>query len=198
VTWLGALGFGVSGGLLAVYNDVPPDFLLMDSLRPDSGTLAATLVSSVLILAVAVLLPWVASAMGTLKPAAQSLVPWLLAGVSALYGAAGAVLSAALLISPGRDGFLTGHVVITVSWTVAALVMLLRGIRIRPVRVIGLVLVGAAVMKLVLFDLSALDGLARVAAFLGAGLILLAAGTRYAKLVASHVHEEAARDPQYS
>jgi hypothetical protein len=30
----------------------------------------------------------------------------------------------------------------------------------------------------------ALDGLARVAAFLGAGLVLLAAGTRYARLVA--------------
>jgi hypothetical protein len=30
----------------------------------------------------------------------------------------------------------------------------------------------------------ALDGVARVAAFLGAGLVLLAAGTRYARLVA--------------
>ena len=39
-------------------------------------------------------------------------------------------------------------------------------------------------MKLVLFDLVALDGPARVAAFLGAGLLLLAAGTRYARLVA--------------
>ena len=45
-------------------------------------------------------------------------------------------------------------------------------------------LVAAAVAKLVLFDLVALDGLARVAAFLGAGLVLLAAGTRYARLVA--------------
>jgi len=32
--------------------------------------------------------------------------------------------------------------------------------------------------------LVALDGLARVIAFLGAGLVLLAAGTRYARLVA--------------
>jgi uncharacterized membrane protein len=49
----------------------------------------------------------------------------------------------------------------------------------------GLVLVGAAVLKLVLFDLATLDGMARVAAFLCAGLVLLAAGTRYARLVAS-------------
>jgi uncharacterized membrane protein len=62
--------------------------------------------------------------------------------------------------------------------------LLLRGIGVLPLRVTGLVLVGAAVVKLVLFDLSTLDGLARVAAFLCAGLILLAAGTRYAKLVA--------------
>jgi uncharacterized membrane protein len=41
----------------------------------------------------------------------------------------------------------------------------------------------------VLFDLVALDGLARVGAFLGAGLVLLAAGTRYTRLVA-----EAERD----
>jgi uncharacterized membrane protein len=47
-----------------------------------------------------------------------------------------------------------------------------------------MVLVGAAVAKLVLFDLVALDGLARVGAFLGAGLVLLAAGTRYARMVA--------------
>jgi uncharacterized membrane protein len=54
------------------------------------------------------------------------------------------------------------------------------------------VLVAAAVAKLVLFDLVALDGIARVAAFLGAGLVLLAAGTRYARMVA----EAAARDAE--
>jgi uncharacterized membrane protein len=55
-----------------------------------------------------------------------------------------------------------------------------------------MVLVAAAVAKLVLFDLVALDGIARVAAFLGAGLVLLAAGTRYARMVA----EASARDPE--
>ena len=61
---------------------------------------------------------------------------------------------------------------------------LLRGVRSAVLRSIGLVLVGAAVVKLVLFDLAALDGLARVIAFLAAGLLLLLAGTRYARLVA--------------
>jgi uncharacterized membrane protein len=50
--------------------------------------------------------------------------------------------------------------------------------------VTGSVLVGAAVAKLVLSDLVALDGMARVVAFLGAGLVLLAAGSRYARMVA--------------
>ncbi|NUT95521.1 MAG: DUF2339 domain-containing protein, partial [Saccharothrix sp.] len=73
----------------------------------------------------------------------------------------------------------------TVSWTLAALVLLVRGIDVRSLRVAGLVLVGSAVAKLLLFDLAALDGFARVLAFIGAGLVLLTAGTRYAKLVAT-------------
>jgi len=67
---------------------------------------------------------------------------------------------------------------------VVALVLLARGVRRPALRVAGLALVAAAVAKLLLFDLVALDGPARVAAFLGAGLLLLAAGTRYARLVA--------------
>ena len=46
-----------------------------------------------------------------------------------------------------------------------------------------------------LFDLVALDGLARVGAFLGAGLALLAAGTRYARLVAEAEAEQEPAPP---
>jgi uncharacterized membrane protein len=178
-TLWGAFGFTTAGALLAIYRDVPPSLLV----RSVDGGYVTALVSSLCILGVAVLLPWVAATTGMLRPAAENLLPWLAAGVAGLYGAAGVVLSAVLLSVPGRSGFLLGHVLITVSWTVAALVLLLRGIGVRALRVTGLVLVGAAVLKLVLFDLSALDGMARVAAFLGAGLVLLAAGTRYARLV---------------
>lgn len=180
-TLWGAFAFTTAGALLAFYRDVPPSLLVQ---TVDGGYVRA-LVSSLCMLGVAVLLPWVAATIGMLRPAAENLLPWLAAGVAALYGAAGVVLSAVLLSLPGRSGFLLGHVLITVSWTVAALVLLLKGIGVRALRVTGLVLVGAAVLKLVLFDLSALDGMARVAAFLGAGLILLAAGTRYARLVSA-------------
>jgi uncharacterized membrane protein len=115
---------------------------------------------------------------------------WVPAGLVGLYGATSLVVTLALLVSHDRTGFTTGHALVSVSWTVVALVLLARGIRRPALRIAGMVLVGAAVAKLVLFDLVALDGLARVGAFLGAGLVLLAAGTRYARLVAE---AEAAR-----
>jgi hypothetical protein len=180
----GALGFAMIGALLGMIFDVTPALLVVFRART-SAELAGALAVSALLLAVSVLLPWGALRLDVFRAPSEDLPPWLLAGVSALYGAAGVVLCASLLIVPGRPGFLLGHALITVSWTVAALVLLLRGIDVVALRVIGLVLVGAAVLKLVLFDLAALDGLARVGAFLGAGLVLLAAGTRYARLVAS-------------
>src|SRR5699024_6322776 len=126
-----------------------------------------------------------------------------------LHSSIGIVVSLALMASPDRTGFLTGHSVVTVLWAVvalvllirglkqrplrvaglilvgAALILLIRGLKQRPLRVAGLILVGAALVKLVMFDLASLDGLARVGAFLGAGLVLLTAGVRYARLVAA-------------
>lgn len=179
-----ALGFAAIGGLLGVVLDVTPALLILDRPRP-TAELVGALAVSVLILAVSVALPWAATRLEVFRGPSDDLPVWLLAGVSALYGAAGVVLCGSLLAIPGRTGFLTGHALITVSWTIAALILLMRGINAVAFRVVGLVLVGAAVLKLVLFDLSALDGLARVGAFLGAGLVLLAAGTRYARRVAS-------------
>ncbi|MET0134851.1 MAG: DUF2339 domain-containing protein, partial [Kibdelosporangium sp.] len=186
VAMVGAVWFGAVGAVIAVGTDVPIGLLVDEPYALEQGELVTALFSSLLMVAVAVLTPWAATLLGRLKSPANGWFPWAVAGSAALYGAAGVVLSAALLVSPDRSGFLLGHALVTVSWTVAALVLLLRGIQALPVRVTGLVLVGAAVLKLVLFDLSALDGMARVAAFLGAGLILLAAGTRYAKLLAQH------------
>ncbi|RSN59257.1 DUF2339 domain-containing protein [Amycolatopsis sp. WAC 04182] len=184
VALFGGLGFTVIGGMIALVFDVPPTLFFLIRNRPDADLAAAFLVA-LAILAVSITLPWVAHRLGLFKGAAENVVPWLFAGVCGLYGAGAMVLCGAMLVVPGRSGFLVGHVVITVSWTVAALVLLVRGISAVNLRVIGFVLVGAAVLKLVLFDLAALDGLARVAAFLIAGLVLLGAGSRYAKLVAS-------------
>lgn len=82
----------------------------------------------------------------------------------------------------GADGMRWGHGLATVTWmTVGAAAVLLR----RPdaghaTTVAGLVMIGAAVAKLFLFDLASLDGAVRVIAFLAVGVALLAVGAIYA------------------
>jgi uncharacterized membrane protein len=151
----------------------------------DVGAAVSLGVTGLLLAAVAITLCWAVFRLEVLPGGEHAPHGWVPAGLLALYGSTAALLSVGLLISPDRDGFLLGHVAVTVSWTVAALVLLLRGVDSVPLRVAGLSLVVAALAKLVLFDLSSLDGLARVMAFLVAGLVLLAAGARYAKLVAA-------------
>ncbi len=166
----------------------PADPYIADGLA-DTGRLASAASVSALVLVFAGTLLVAGGKVGWIRPDASAATLWVPIGLVGLYGAAGLVVELALLVSPDRTGFTAGHALVTVSWTVAALVLLARGISRPALRIAGLVLVAAAVAKLVLFDLVALDGLARVGAFLGAGLVLLAAGTRYTRLVA-----EAERD----
>jgi hypothetical protein len=168
-------------GLLWGLATVTPAALVV--YRTGQETTVGTALTALLMTVAAIAIPLVGYRMNLIGAPTRAAAPWIVAGVVMLYGAAGAVLSVALLISPDRSGFLFGHAVITVSWTVAAIALLLLGIRSAALRAVGLVLVGAAVVKLILFDLAALDGVARVIAFLAAGLLLLLAGTRYARLV---------------
>ena len=108
---------------------------------------------------------------------------WWPLGVVGLYGFSGTVLGAAMLVAPEQQGFLVGQVLVTVGWAGCALLLLVRGIQVLLARMAGLALVAGALAKLIVFDLSTLDGVARVAAFLGSGLVLLAAGARYARAV---------------
>ncbi|MBN6035632.1 DUF2339 domain-containing protein [Amycolatopsis sp. 195334CR] len=176
--------FGVAGLLTAMAGAASPILLLrVPRTGPATDVLITAAAVSPLIALAAVLLAVAAFR----TEAAKSVTPLVavVAGMAVLYGAAGTVLYPVRLLVDGELGFLIGHALITVSWTVAALVLLLRGLRRKALRITGLVLVAAALAKLVLFDLSSLDGMARVGAFLGAGLVLLAAGTRYARLVSA-------------
>jgi hypothetical protein len=181
-----ATGFGVVGLGLALAFAAGPELVV----RPprfwwttgDSVTLGLT---GLVLAATAITLCWAVFRLGVLPDGDRAPHGWVPAGLIALYGSTAALLSVGLLVSPDRTGFLLGHVLVTVAWTVGAFVLLLRGVENVPLRVAGLSLVAAALAKLVLFDLSSLDGMARVAAFLVAGLVLLAAGTRYARLVAA-------------
>ncbi|MDN5915896.1 MAG: DUF2339 domain-containing protein [Pseudonocardia sp.] len=116
---------------------------------------------------------------------------WIPSVIIGLYGVAWLVVVGTQLVRPGAAGFLTGHVLVTVGITVLGLVVLARAATPasaadRSTGWAGFVLLGAALAKLVLFDLIALDGLGRVAAFIGAGLLLLAAGGRHASRTAAH------------
>jgi Predicted membrane protein (DUF2339) len=180
--------YGVVAVLIALVRDAPFEGLVrypaFAYAGPGTGSLVVGVAVSalVLVLAVALLVAGIRVGLVRSEPASASL--WVPVGVVGLYGATSLVVTLALLVSDDRTGFTAGHALVSVSWTVVALVLLATGIRRPALRVAGMVLVAAAVAKLVLFDLTALDGLARVAAFLGAGLVLLAAGTRYARLVA--------------
>lgn len=183
---LAATTFAVAGLAVTVGFAAPPTLLVVppeEELAP--GTVATAGLTGLLLAVVAIAL----GAVELRLAGGRAPLGWQAAGVAALYGASTAVLTVGLAVTSDGTGFLLGHVLVTVSWTVGALVLLLRGIDSVPLRVAGLTLVAAALAKLVLFDLSSLDGLARVAAFLVAGLVLLAAGARYAKLVATRDHE---------
>lgn len=159
-----------------------------------TGRLVAAASVSGLVLVLAGALLVAGGQVGWIRPDASAATLWAPLGLVGLYGATGLGVTLALLVSPDRTGFTAGHALVTVSWTVAALVLLARGISRPALRVAGLVLVAAAVAKVVLFDLVALDGVARVVAFLGAGLVLLTAGTRYTRLVAEAERDRAGRD----
>lgn len=179
-----ALVLGALGGLSAVVRYAPLETLLRFEIAPAVGDLVTAVAVAALLLALSAALLMAGGRLDWVRPDAQHAAVWVPIGLIGLYGAASMVVNAALLIAPTSSGFTAGYAVVTVSWTVGALVLLARGLRRPALRITGLVLGGAAVAKLVLFDLVALDGLARAAAFLGAGLVLLAAGTRYARMVA--------------
>lgn len=184
---LSAALFGSAGTLLALLIDVPPSLFTGFPAQPyfDDGraltpAMLGGLAAFLLIAGATTATTWAAVRMNVLPRTPQALTP---AAVGLLYGCGGAVLTASLLVLPTTSGFLAGHALITVSWMVLAFLLLLRGIGSVPPRVAGFALVGVALAKLLLFDLAALSGLARVLAFLAAGLILLAGGTRYARLI---------------
>lgn len=178
--------FGLVGLIGAFATVLPVRFSTLPPVaEPTTGRLVAVLGTALLLAATVAALSGVAYRLGVIAGPARNAPVWVAAVLIVLYAVTSTLVAVGLLISPDRTGFLVGHVLVTVSWTVAALVLLLRGVNVAALRIAGFVLVAAALAKLVLFDLASLDGFARVAAFLLAGLVLLGAGTRYARLVAT-------------
>lgn len=117
---------------------------------------------------------------------------WIGGSAAALYLVTAATVSLGV-ISGAAEGFVIGHSIATIVWMAGALAAILYGLRTvrtgtpataRIALASGLLVTAAALAKLFLFDLATLDGLVRVAAFLVVGLLLLVAGTRYARTFA--------------
>ncbi|MDJ0394728.1 DUF2339 domain-containing protein [Rhodococcus sp. G-MC3] len=113
---------------------------------------------------------------------------WVAAGAVSLYALTSATVALGVAALGGETGFIAGHCAATIEWMAAAVALLVHGLRseiyAHTALLAGLSLTAAAVAKLFLFDLVALDGLFRVGAFIVVGLLLLFGGTRYAKVFA--------------
>lgn len=180
--------YGGAGALLACAVDIPPTLFLSFPARPfvvDGLVRQSALIPGLLAF---LFLGAAATASARGAVTLQVLRPWhpslSIPAIALLYGSGGVVLSGCLAVSPTESSFLLAHTLITLLWVVAAFLLLLRGVRSVPHRAVGFILIFAALAKLALFDLAALNGMARVGTFLAAGLMLLVGGTRYARLVA--------------
>ena len=95
------------------------------------------------------------------------------------------------LFSPGVaikfqfTGDLARGMTYSIAWALFALCLLIVGIRkkLRPVRLAALGLLGVTLFKLFLFDLSRLDQLYRIGAFVGVAVVLIASSALYQKWV---------------
>jgi uncharacterized membrane protein len=109
------------------------------------------------------------------------------AGVGALYGLTATVVTTGVAVGGSDAGFLAGHMTATVLWVAAAAGSLGLASRLpvgqarRAALGAALTVAGAAVAKLITFDLATLDGAFRVGAFVAAGILLLAIGAREAR-----------------
>lgn len=94
----------------------------------------------------------------------------------------------------GQDGYHAAQLIVSAALMAGAMAALALGLKsdghTAGLTVAGLGLVAAALAKLFLYDLAALDGLIRAGSFLAVGLLLLAAGTRYALAVARRTPDE--------
>lgn len=117
---------------------------------------------------------------------------WVGGSGAALYLVTATAVSLGVM-SGFADGFVVGHSIATIVWMAGALATLLHGLHRLSAEAptaakvalgSGLLVTAAALAKLFLFDLATLDGLIRVTAFLVVGVLLLIAGTRYARAFA--------------
>jgi uncharacterized membrane protein len=177
------VGIGGSAALAAIvllaYET--PRMLFHTSHTPASGLAAAVTATVALGLA-----GWAAARAGVTPAVGRVTLPAGLvhvAGAAALWTLAAAILGAAQLPADAaaarsvHDAFQQGHVVVSISWALVGLALVvgsLRGDR-RSLRAGGVALLFVAVGKLFLYDLAFLTAMARAVSFIASGSVLLLA-----------------------
>ncbi len=171
-----AAALGGVGVLLAAERYRGTVLAIARAARHGAGT-APVLTASALALLFAVAVLW---RLLPVVPREQRAAAGVAAGIVFL-GAITALLANAGFALAGTEGMRWGHGLATVTWMAAGATALLRRRSGDAVlTVAGLTMIGAAVAKLFLFDLAALDGAVRVIAFLLVGVTLLGVGAAYA------------------
>lgn len=181
--WVAA-GFGAVGG--AVYLSYSPPDLLFRAVELNTHSAVSTIVSSILAVGSAVAVVW---SWAGRRDDDEVRLMWAGAVVVAAYASTMATVTVGVLIGGVKGGFFAGHMVATIGWIAVAAALFgyaARGPKAQRSLPIGggLALVAAAMAKLFLFDLGTLNGMFRVAVFIVVGLVLLAMGTGYARLLA--------------
>ncbi|MGI5220199.1 DUF2339 domain-containing protein [Nocardia sp. CA-290969] len=196
-TFLG-IGYGVIGGLTFLVAADPDT--LASQLAAADGLSIATAASAIAGLGLVAVGLWaLRRVFGSSIDEAGTTLLWIGGSAVALYLVTAATVSFGVA-SGAADGFVIGHSIATIVWMAGALAALQYGLRnlgagttttAKVALGSGLLVSAAALAKLFLFDLATLGGLIRVAAFLVVGILLLVAGTRYARAFA----ETGAREP---
>lgn len=183
-----ATGFGCVG-LFAYCGYAAPRTLVTATVITTADTVS-TLAASVLAIALVAALARAYAAAGTNTDPDSARMLAVAGGAVSLYAVTMFAVTAGVAIGGTGGGFLAGHTAATICWIATAAGLLRYALHLadRDGRTwavtAGLALTGAATAKLFLFDLGTLDGMFRVAAFIVAGLMLLAMGTGYARSLA--------------
>ncbi|WP_433681465.1 DUF2339 domain-containing protein [Nocardia sp. CA-119907] len=178
-------------GAMTYFVTVTPEALATQRIAQERMGIS-TASGAVLALAVIAAGVWCARRLpGMTRGSTDESTLFVVASIAGLYAVTAATVSIGIATG-AADGFIVGHSAATIIWMAAATAALLFGLRslsgsaavAKLALGSGLLVTAAALAKLFLFDLATLDGLVRVAAFLIVGVLLLLAGTRYARAFA--------------
>jgi uncharacterized membrane protein len=185
-----AVAFGVVGALYYLGYASPE--MLTTATPATTGVAVSTLIASLLLVAGAVAITW-----SWIGKAADDVIRlgWSVVALIGMYAITTFMVTAGVLFGGEVYGFFAGHVAATICWIGLAAGVFRYAVKLphdeRSVPIgAGMALVAAAMAKLFLFDLGTLDGIFRVVVFIVVGLVLLAMGAGYARLLAQQDQQE--------